>query len=292
MINHVAPDIVLYHKGCRDGFTAAWAISNRHPNAQYIPVAYGEKIDFSPYEDKDIIMVDVSLEREEMLKLHATARSLLLVDHHKTAFEKLSDLPFAFFDMTRSGAGLAWDLFNSAPRPLMIEAVEDRDLWKWTVPNSKDITTVLDTVPEDFSLYSKFCKELEENPEKIIEQGKAMAIYHMNVAQLLLKDAHPIVHGTQQGMAVNVPHAFVSDVGNLLVQEDKVEFAFLWSQLKDGSVRASWRGKNTPIDHLARDFGGGGHPLASGAQMDMDTLLSYLSGSMSTTPKPLSKNSL
>src|SRR5690606_9026053 len=115
MKNRPDPTHVLYHAACRDGFTAAWAISKRFPNATFVPVHYGEKFDMRPYKGKDIIMVDVSLSREDTLALNNIANSLYLVDHHKTAFEKLSDLPFVFFDMKRSGAGLAWDLFNDTP---------------------------------------------------------------------------------------------------------------------------------------------------------------------------------
>lgn len=151
--------LCIYHGNCQDGFAAAWAVH----------YALGDNVEFHPgvYQDappdvagRDIIMVDFSYKRPVLEAMALTARSILVIDHHKSAEEDLA--PFkvelcggarfhwspdmegmwrdlaelgrppiiAYFDMERSGAGMAWDCFSPDERPPLINHIEDRDLWR------------------------------------------------------------------------------------------------------------------------------------------------------------------
>lgn len=49
-----------------------------------------------------------------------------------------------------------------------------------------------------------------------------------------------------------------------------VEISIMFTESKDGTVKASFRSKgNVPINELARQFGGGGHKFAAGAALSM-----------------------
>ena len=49
-----------------------------------------------------------------------------------------------------------------------------------------------------------------------------------------------------------------------------VEISIMFTEAKDGTVKASFRSKgNIPINELARQFGGGGHKFAAGAALSM-----------------------
>src|SRR5262245_28032311 len=94
---------VIYHADCPDGFGAAYAAWKRYGNdATYHPARPGDPL--PSLAGKDVLIADVSWPRAEMLRVAAEARSLVVLDHHKTAEAELSDLPFAHFDMGRSGA--------------------------------------------------------------------------------------------------------------------------------------------------------------------------------------------
>ena len=99
--------LVLYHANCMDGFSAAWAVWKKFGDAdtEYLPAKYGD----APPDvtDRDVVIVDFSYKRDVMLTLNRAANQLLCLDHHKTAEADLKDLPFARFDMERSGAGMA-----------------------------------------------------------------------------------------------------------------------------------------------------------------------------------------
>ncbi len=127
--------ICIYHGNCADGFGAAWTVRKALGEIEFYAASYQE-----PPPDvtgKDVVMVDFSYKRQVLLEMSEKARSILILDHHKTAAEDLVDLPenvIAKFDMSRSGAMLAWDHFfpGESPPPLLLH-IEDRDLWRFAL---------------------------------------------------------------------------------------------------------------------------------------------------------------
>ena len=125
---------VIYHAGCKDGFGAAWAVhrtlvSDR--DVEYYPKAYGD----SPPEvqlGEPVYIFDFSFSREVMEDLQErTGGFVRLWDHHQSAMKELQDLPYCHFDMSKSGARLAWEVMHGGPVPWLLQYVEDRDLWRW-----------------------------------------------------------------------------------------------------------------------------------------------------------------
>src|SRR5581483_7126897 len=149
------PRVVLYHSNCPDGFGGAWsAWLALGDTAIYCPVSHGDPPPAFP-PDADVVMVDFAYGREETLALKAAVASLTILDHHKSALEQLGDLPFAHFDMDRSGAMLGWQHWhpNEEPPPL-IRYVQDRDLWRFELPNSRDVSAALASYPMEFEVWS------------------------------------------------------------------------------------------------------------------------------------------
>jgi hypothetical protein len=139
--------LCIYHGGCDDGFAAAWCVRKALGDVEFYPGVYQENP--PSYEGRDVIFVDFSYKRPVLDVMAKFAKSILILDHHKTAQEDLADLrkPFgpgwrrhlenvyqdtcegisgtmyALFDMERSGAALAWDFFVGGERPDFIEYV-------------------------------------------------------------------------------------------------------------------------------------------------------------------------
>ena len=101
--------ICIYHGNCADGFGAAWVVRKALGDIAFVAETYQ-----NPPPDvtgKDVIMVDFSYKRPVLLEMAEKAHSILILDHHKTAWNDLIDLPTtirAIFDMNRSGAMLAY----------------------------------------------------------------------------------------------------------------------------------------------------------------------------------------
>ena len=80
--------LVIYHANCADGFTAAWAV-RQAMDADFHPGVHGE----APPDavGRDVILVDFSYSPAVMRALQLSARSILVLDHHKSAEEDLPD---------------------------------------------------------------------------------------------------------------------------------------------------------------------------------------------------------
>lgn len=79
-----APDLVIFHNPCTDGFGAAWAAWHAWGDApEYIGAAYGE----APpnVEGKNVLIVDFSYPKAVLETMAGSATSIVVLDHHKSA---------------------------------------------------------------------------------------------------------------------------------------------------------------------------------------------------------------
>ena len=126
----IKENMVLYHANCPDVFGAAWSFYKKYgDSAEYIPVFHGH-----PPPDvsgRRVFIADFSYDRDTMIQMQKDSEFIIVLDHHKSAELQCSDLEFCHFDMSHSGAYLAWQyLFGDSSVPMLIRYIEDRDLWR------------------------------------------------------------------------------------------------------------------------------------------------------------------
>jgi oligoribonuclease NrnB/cAMP/cGMP phosphodiesterase (DHH superfamily) len=261
--------IVIYHGGCIDGFTSAWVawrflISQGIDNAEYFPALFGGPE--PDVEDKHVYILDFSYPRSTLTDMESKAKSLVLLDHHKSAEAELDGLPYVVFDMKRSGAGMAWDyFFFEDARVWLVDYVEDRDLWKWEKLNSKSINAWIGTAIQTFENWDELCAE---GSKKAYARGTAVEAYieryvtEMSAQKRLISFA-----GHDNIPIVNAPYLAISElVGSLA--EDAL-FAMGWFQRGDGKYQYSLRSRGEfDVSALAQRFGGGGHAQSAGFVVD------------------------
>jgi len=267
-------DTVLYHANCRDGFGAAWTAWRRLGNrATYIPCKYGE-----PPPDvsgKNVIILDFSYPREIAKRMYEDANDLIILDHHKSAMEDLEDLDFAWFSEDHSGAFLAWHFFHPGEDiPKFIRYIEDRDLWKWELPYSREFSAAFEIIPYNFMEYDRFCDD--STFDDAIERGGHMLAYSRAIVGKICEGA---VHHRFEGMdvmVVNTPY-WVSEVGNAL--SFQCDFAAMWHyDHYDRNIKVSLRTSSDSVDisEIARKFNGGGHKKAGGFTLPGDVSVDEL----------------
>ena len=144
---------VIYHASCPDGFGAAWAAHRvLRERAQYLPMNHGDPI---PQMDDDarVYILDFSFDRERMGELQRKhgQDNVILLDHHITAAQDLSELPNCHIDLSKSGAVLSWEHFHTGSAvPTLLLYVQDKDLWTWELPDSRAISAYLSSREMDF----------------------------------------------------------------------------------------------------------------------------------------------
>src|SRR5262245_63096993 len=152
--------LVLYHGQCLDGFAAAWVAFRRFGGtAEYHAVQFGDALPY-PIARRDVLILDFSCPREQLLEMKKQAATLLVLDHHLTAQQDLAGLDFAIFDLERSGATLTWDyFFPGEGRPWLVSYVEDKDLWRWKLPDSEEVSAALQSYSRSFKMWEKISRK-------------------------------------------------------------------------------------------------------------------------------------
>jgi len=275
----MTPDICIYHGNCQDGFGAAWAVWKRFGDAvEYFPGIYGQPA--PDVRGKTVVMVDFSYKRPVIEAMAKDAARVLILDHHKSAAEDLAGFPMpptwfeffigcegvsAVFDMERSGAGLAWDYFHpETPRPALINHIEDRDLWRFRLNSTREISGALFSHYYDFHTYNIVAGEVERGASKIIAEGAAIERkLQKDVAELLGVMTRRMVIGGVSVPVANLPYTMASEAaGKLAEGEPFAACYFDGADCRTFSLRS--RGDGMDVSKIAKRYGGGGHRNAAG----------------------------
>lgn len=275
-----AKDItVIYHKQCVDGFASAFvcwlAFGN---NAEYIPMAYGD--DPPDVRGKNLYIVDFSFKRDVMLRLMKDARRTRVFDHHKTAqaelfhlepeIEGLESNARVIFDMERSGAGITWDeLFFDSPRHWLVNYVEDRDLWRWKLENSREVNAYISALPFVFDAWQYAMDNVSSVEAKI--NGMAIQLKQKQYCIEVARNARPIRLDFNGKFCdtyiVNAPQHDISELLEYLMDFHNKNIVMGYFQRDDGMFQYSLRSRgDNDVSEFAKAFGGGGHKNAAGFQ--------------------------
>jgi len=260
--------LVIYHSGCADGFTAAWVFKKCLPpdeKPEFFAAHYppdGQPTELPDCTDRVVYMVDFCTSREQLLKIKAAARAFQVIDHHKSARDACAGLDFCIFNMEQSGAGLAWRYFRGlAGLPWLVAYVEDRDLWRFALPNSRAVNAYIATHEQTFEVWD----EIQRHGAKLAaSRGKAVLQYiDRYVANLTGQAIRQPFAGYLDIPVVNAPFPAISEVVGKLAES--ALFAVGWSQGADGKYHYSLRSRGDfDVSAVAQKFGGGGHAAAAG----------------------------
>jgi hypothetical protein len=324
---------ILYHANCSDGFGAAFVAWLRFgDDAKYIPVQYGQPMPVIE-EQCEVYILDFSYPAEELVWLAGT-RGVYVIDHHATAKDSLSMDAFKKiyhieseednvaggepmirmlddwlavdntlrirFDMDKSGAVLAWEyFFPGVDVPDFFLYLQDRDLWQWRLPLSREVNDAIRSYPFDFNVW-RCISGMNPNPiPRLQDEGSALRRMTQTIVRQAARNAaraefsvfankpakmeiwvnsaecvpfHETepssVFGTEKRHVVPVLNctAFISETCEELLRiHPEARFVATYFDGKDG--KRVWSLRSRPdfdCSVIAKAFGGGGHKQASG----------------------------
>lgn len=256
--------IVLYHASCPDGFTAAWVAWRVFgARARYIPVRH----QIPPprgLEGKEVYIFDFSYPRDVMKTICTQAKRVVALDHHITARASTHMAHDYRYNLNHSGAVLAWNYFFPKQKiPRMVRHIEDIDIWKFTIPGTREISAVLGLYDFDFRVWSKLARDIE-NPEKrktYIANGRLIMRYEDHLVHKIIGRSHTTTIAGKKCAIVNSP-VLESKIGKALV-DHRASIGAIWYYDGNG-FKFSLRSKKADVAKLAKRFGGGGQKHASG----------------------------
>ncbi len=251
----IPPDLVLYHAECADGFGAAWALWKRFPAAHYLPVKHGMPPPLG-LAGRRIMILDFSYSRANLEAIAQESAGLLVLDHHITAERALVGLPFARFDQKKSGAVMAWEWAHTSPLPWLLQYVQDKDLWHWALPASREINAALASYPFDFHVWDGLRQETLE------AEGRAILRYENELVDKLAAEAVLVSFDGETVPAVQSA-VLTSQIGERLSRHHP--FCLIWHD-RDGRRYFSLRSRadGPDVASIATGYGGGGHTHAAG----------------------------
>lgn len=290
--------VIIYHENCWDGVVAALCAWTQFGDAaEYVPMAYQKPTPWENYYGADVYFVDFSWPRVALEALATVATKVVVLDHHKNMGEQLMSIPRhaparceieVVFDNTKSGARLAFERFVHPITPcaadgyaalsLLVDYVEDRDLWHRSLPCSREFTAALNTFPKTLQGARDAWAFLDTEASPVMAMagvGVRVLEYQRVLVEQLCSEACLTTFGGHDNIPVcNIPQTtgVQSEAGEYLVTEKYPGslFAVVYGDLADGDRRWSMRsrklgdGTQFDVSTIARQFGGNGHPGAAG----------------------------
>jgi uncharacterized protein len=269
---------IVYHKGCLDGFGGAFAFYLKYGfDVEYFQGVY-QDFDITPLYGREVYFVDFSVSLYDVETLLQHGCKITLLDHHKTAIEALGGMDHPnFIDLAtteRSGCILAWEYcFPSKSIPDLFLHIEDRDLWKFEMDGTKEITTALYSLPMTFQSWSQEAFQIS----KLKDIGHhILGVQAKNIGAILGTSRRSIIlHGINVPL-INCPHMFVSELSDRVLNEHPWPFVVTYYDTIS-SRKYSLRSRGDfDVSTIAREFGGGGHPSAAGFSVPRDNELARI----------------
>lgn len=274
--------LVIYHGNCADGFGAAWCFW-RHfkDDAEYVKGIYQSAM--PDVVDRDVYLVDFSYKHDQVELMLEHAKSVTLIDHHKSALDDLwslapKGLNMDFCSLEHSGAYLAWQFMQTLRSgkeriPHMISYIEDRDLWNFKLQGSRDISMYLFAQEYDFKVWDKIMKATKRTLQEYIKLGAILQQKHMKDTREIIRVAkRPMLIDGHMVPSLNVPYTMASDAGNIM--SESAPFAVTYYDNEHHRCFSLRSSKTNPeamdVSVIASKFGGGGHPNASGFKVARD----------------------
>lgn len=261
----------LYHADCADGFCCAflrWLVHGK--GCTYVPVRYGEPLPALEWDSaEDVVIADFSYPPATVEKLAATVRTVTMLDHHKTAAANFEGHQFASnvtvqFDIVRCGTRLVYNYLVAQgahhivyPWLWLVDFIEDRDLWRWKLHGSREVSAAIASYPFDFNTWSE-----DFFPAKLVTEGTAILRYQEQQLLRILSNVRLLSGGVG---AVSSP-VLQSELGNAICLMPGVRYADVSYLDSQGRLVHSLRSTSDDVDvsAIAARYGGGGHARAAG----------------------------
>lgn len=261
--------VIIYHKRCPDGFGAAYAAWKKFGDtADYHPAGYGDSLP-EGLAGKEVYVLDFIYEQEgAMAELAREAKRLAVLDHHESSRALVEAVPEHIFDNDRSGASIAWSYFHpDAPQPRLMRYLEDGDLYRFSLPETRGLFTYLITEPYDFSVWDEIAHTLDDDNARpdLLEKAATYDEYYEKLCAIAVEAAKKVRFEDYECYFANsLPSITMrSHIGSLLYQK-LPPIALVVSAHPNGCGVSIRSDGTVDVSKIATKYGGGGHAESAG----------------------------
>lgn len=283
--------VFIIYDGDMDGWGAAWiahksltnycGISDKNITLIEMSKSSDRKtFDFSLIEEDSVIYIlDYNFDHEVIFQFCELSKKVIIIDHHKYFFPKgqewfedLSDILIYYVDINHSAAILSWQYFTSKDKmaiypPEILKYIEDRDLWKWELENSKEINSYIPLLLKNINYWDEITKNWHSLYKHIfIEHGEAILAHIKEKVKSSSKKARLIKIENYEVPIVNSMFYSSEICEELLNLYPDCLFSVCFHTTENGHTHLEFRSRGDfDVSLIAKKFGGGGHKAAAGA---------------------------
>lgn len=286
-------DNLCIHHADDDGFGAAWVcreflrdqlrqgrrnqdgISADHLGCEFVATNHGQPV--PDIEGKAVAIVDFSYKRDVMREICRNAKSVLVLDHHKTAEAELAGLQDEFansgkpieikFEQGKSGVLMAWEhFFPGRDTPTLIDYLDACDLWQLDRHDDlQKVQAALRSHPYEFEQWDRWMTD--EGVDQLRSEGGAVRRFMEQMVDDLLKTRHEIDVAGEKVMAVNAPLFLASEIASALAEQSEAGWGVCYFNNGDETTFSLRSRGDVDVSEIAKTYGGGGHSGAAGFRM-------------------------
>jgi len=263
---------VLYHKGCEDGFGAAWAAWRKFgTRAEYLSIERDQPPPKN-LKGKYVYMLDFTYPLDITKKLLGIVKYLTIIDHHISVEKSTKSAHKYVYNLKHSGAVLAWKYFHPGKKaPMLLRHIEDIDIWKLNLPNTRELIASLETYDLNFALWSKIARGWESTKErkKYFKEGRAILKYQNYLIGKAIEVAEEVKFMGKRALVANFVLSLNSEIGDAM-RKKGFPLGIIW-QKKGDKIVVSLRSTNkVDSSKIAAKFGGGGHKKAASFRLPVN----------------------
>lgn len=284
--------LIFTHAHCADGAAAALALwgylTGLHglDAVQVVPCSYGDGKHLTvPVGGAAVFFADYCVPPADLQWMASQAASVVVLDHHRSAERMLTAETGWYppnltvrFDMGRSGAALAWAWTQEdrvrrgeapiADMPALYAYVEDRDLWRFALPDSRAVNAYIAAGDLSLERFASLLVDLATDLPRVVTVGRALESYQQLLAARAAQHAALLTAADGTPWALVNAGMLMSEVGHAVLEAhpDSAWVAVYADDYPAAKRRVSLRGRAGGVDvsRLAQRHGGGGHPSAAG----------------------------
>lgn len=264
--------LCIYHSADLDGICSGAIMRRKFPNAEMFGYDYGKPFPWEKVDSNTLVyMADVSLPRDEMIRLKETASAFCWIDHHKSAMD---DCDGVFFDgirkVGRAACELCWKLFF--PRedvPMAVHLLGRYDVWDKSDPRVDPFQYgaryhIQDGVFDE--LWEDLLNDTNWKASDILKSG--ILLYEYQVRENAKYAKARAFEASFNGLRVIACNKSLanSQLFDAVYNPEKHDAMLLFGLRPDGMWKCSMYTTHEHVDVSAvcKRMGGGGHQKAAG----------------------------
>jgi hypothetical protein len=234
-------------------------------------IDYGDPVPWEVIEASEkVVIVDFSLPLEDMRRAQKTSQ-LVWIDHHKSAFDKLSemeDIP-GLRSLDEAACVLTWQtFFPGEPVPKAVLYIGDRDTWQHAYDASTPFSEGLhqeDTRPWNDKLWNPLLDDEVDRVEELIQRGTVLHQARVRrIKRQIKRYGFEVTFEGHHTLAINARGS--GEMGALIRQLGyEIGYCYIEAE-QNGELRTfvTLYSDRVDVSEIARKFGGGGHAGAAG----------------------------